>query len=410
MRQALIRFGAAAMVMVLVAGSIGVCLGQDAKDDQKAVAYGGNEFAIELYQQLKAKDGNIFFSPYSISTALAMTYAGARNNTATEMAKVLRFNLPQEKLHPAFASLVNALNDGGKKGDYEMSVANALWIQKDYKLLDEFLALEKKHYGAGINEVNYAADAEGARKTINGWVEKQTKDRIKDLIQPGILSADTRLVLTNAIYFKGMWLVKFDKAKTREEKFFITADKTKAVPMMRMADDDETEFGYTDNDEVQVLELPYQGKTLSMLVMLPRKVDGLADVEKALTADKVAGWAQKVHPRKVKVTMPKFECTTSFSLAEALRAMGMKDAFDTSAADFSGITGAKDLFISAVIHKAFVKVDEYGTEAAAATAVIMTLGAGASMTPVFKADHPFLFVIRDNASGSMLFMGRVMEP
>lgn len=406
MRQALKRLGAAAMALVFTAGSLGVCLAQDAKDDQKAAVSGGNEFAIDLYQQLKGKEGNLFFSPFSISTALAMTHAGARNNTEAEMAKVLHFTLPQDKLHPAFASLVNGLNDGGKKGDYEMAVATALWIQKDYKLLDEFLGLVKKNYGAGLNSVDFVKATEDCRKTINNWVEKQTKDRIKDLVAPGILTADTRLVLTNAIYFKGMWLVKFDKAKTKAQPFFITPDKKKNVPMMKQ---EEEKFGYTETDEVQILELRYQGKALSMLVILPKKNDGLADVEKSLTADKLGGWTKRMFPTGVMVSLPKFEYTTDFMLGKALQAMGMTDAF-SGKADFSGMTGNKELQIAEVIHKAFVKVDEYGTEAAAATAVGGMLGEAPSEPPVFRADHPFLFLIRDNASGSILFMGRVVEP
>jgi serpin B len=375
------------------------------KSDMAAVVRGNNEFAFDLYAQLKQKDGNLFFSPQSISTALAMTYAGARGTTADEMAKTLHFTLKEDKLHPAFHALIEELNGAGKKRGYQLSVANALWGQKGYKFLPDFLQLTKKNYGAGLREVDFAGDTEGARKTINAWVEKETKDKIKDLLQPGILDSLTRLVLTNAIYFKGDWDRQFKKDLTRKEEFHVSADKKTEAMMMH----DDGKFKYFDGGTFQALELPYKGKELSMVVLLPNKIDGLAEFEKTLTAAKVADWLPKLREQEVMVSLPKFKMTSEFSMKDTLAAMGIKQLFNPNGADLSGMDGTRNLFVSAVVHKGYVDVNEEGTEAAAATGVVVTLRA-APAHPVFRADHPFLFLIRDNRSGSVLFLGRVANP
>jgi serpin B len=372
--------------------------------DKTAAARDNNAFAVDLYGKLRTGDGNLFFSPESISTALAMTYAGARTQTAEQMAKTLHFTLPQERLHPALGALMADLNSGGKKRGYQLSVANALWGQKGHDFLPAFLTLLKDDYGAEMHEVDFLRDTEGARQTINSWVEKQTQDKIKDLIARDVLPPETQLVLTNAIYFKGDWNTQFKKDATRDAPFQVSAREKVNVPLMNQTGD----FPYFEGESFQALEMPYVGKDLSMVVLLPKKADGLADLEKTLSTDKLADWLAKLHTDEVVVALPKFKLTSQFSLKDTLSAMGMVDAF-TDSADFSGIDGNKNLFISAVIHKAFVDVNEEGTEAAAATAVIAQPTA-ARINPVFRADHPFLFLIRDKRSGSILFLGRVVNP
>jgi serine protease inhibitor len=384
-------------------------------NDINMVVAGNSEFAFELYAKLggdpnvRPASGNLFFSPYSISTALAMTWAGARGQTEIQMAEVLHFSLAQERLHQSFGALEKQLNAGGKERGYELSVANALWGQKGYGFLEEFLTLTKKSYGAGLREVSFVnpAERENARKTINRWVEKKTNKKIKDLIPLGVLNQLTRLVLTNAIYFKGDWAIEFDKKETRDAPFRVAADKEVTVPMMHRED----RFKYAETPDLQILELPYKSEDLGMIVLLPKKVDGLKELEKALTLKNLSTWLGALRKRQVIVSLPKFKMTTGpLELSGVLRSMGMKDAFSLPPADFSGLTGRKDLFISNVLHKAFVAVDEKGTEAAAATAVVVSLTAAPTELPVFRADHPFVFLIKDNRSGSILFMGRVVNP
>jgi len=370
------------------------------------VAKGGNAFAVDLYAKLREQKGNLFFSPYSISSALAMTYAGARGNTATQMAKVLHFDIEPDKLHAAYGALTGSLNAAGKAGDFALSVANALWAQKGYAFLPDFLSLVEKSYDAKVMEADFQGNAEGSRKTINRWVERQTRDKIQDLIPQGVLNAMTRLVLTNAVYFKGNWVHPFKDRATSDGPFTLLGGDKVETPMMHQAE----RFGYLDTDEFQALEMPYKGGMLAMAVFLPKKADGLPDFEKSLTADGLEAWLSKLSRQEVIVTFPKFKTTSAFSLGDPLKAMGMADAF-SGAADFSGMSTQERFFIQAALHKAFVDVNERGTEAAAATAVIM--GATAMPPrpkPVFTADHPFLFLIRDTRSGTILFLGRVMNP
>jgi len=381
--------------------------GTGARADEAAVVKGNNEFALDLYAQLRTHEGNLFFSPNSISTALAMTYAGARGQTAGEMAKTLHFTLEQDRLPAAYATLVKELNAEDQKRAYQLRVANALWGQKGYPFRADFLKITHDNYGAGLREIDFAA-SEAARRTINTWVEKETNDKIKDLIPSGVLSGDTRLVLTNAIYFKGKWARPFKKSQTRDDSFFVAADKKAIVPMMN----DKADFKYLDQPEFQALELPYKGKDLSMVVLLPRKVGDLARFDEHLTAAKLADWLPRMQTREVVVTLPKFKMTAEFQLQDILARMGMPSAFDPNKADFSGMDGKKDLFVSAVIHKAFVDVNEEGTEAAAGTAVEIAAAAdgGGHAPATFRADHPFVFGIRDNRNGSILFLGRVVNP
>ncbi len=393
-------------------------------DVEKVVA-GGNEFAFEMYQELAGDgDGNLFFSPANIHTALAMTYGGARGRTAEQMAEVLHFKLPQAKIHPAYGQIIKSLNSprtipvhvrSGRMlrikrvPAYKLLVVNALWGQKGYPWKDAFLTLTRKNYGAGLRHVDFIKETEAARKTINDWVEKQTRNKIKKLIAPGVLNEETRMVLTNAVYFKSQWAHQFGKEATKDGTFHITGDKSVETAMMHQ----QERFGYMENDDFQALEMPYKARDLSMIVLLPRKVDGLDELEKKLSGENLKKWLGKMRPREVKVAFPKFEFTSKFTLAEKLAEMGMNEAFSAQKADFSGMATVEQLFLSAVIHKAFVAVDEEGTEAAAATAVVMTATAMPVKPPkpkIFKADHPFIFLIRHNATGSILFAGRVTNP
>ncbi|HYV37707.1 MAG TPA: serpin family protein [Gemmataceae bacterium] len=375
--------------------------------DVKTAVTGNNQFALDLFKHLQEQDGNLFYSPHSISTALAMTYGGAKGKTAEEMAKAMHFTLAQEKLHAALAALQANLDGDPKKQGYRFKTANALWGQKNYGFLPDFLSLTKSNYGAGLSELDFVGDTEGARKAINAWVAQQTQDKIKELLQDGVLDINTRLVLTNAIYFKGDWDLKFQKDWTADRPFHLGAGNKVNVPTMHKT----ANHGYYANDNVEMLDLPYAGKKLSMTILLPKSVNGLAALEKSLTAESLAKLIDNLQEQEVNVALPKFKMTTAFSLAETLKKLGMKQAFDQIEADFSGMTSSKDLYISAVVHKAFVEVNEEGTEAAASTAVVMGQRAISLVhTPTFRADHPFLFVIRDNETGAILFMGRIADP
>jgi serpin B len=310
------------------------------------------------------------------------------------------------------SSKVDVLDDSGKlvqQPAYELFVANALWGQKGYAFKPEFTAMLQNSYGAGLNDVDFAHQTEQARKTINDWVAQQTKDKIKDLIPQGILDNLTRLVLTNAIYFKSNWAETFTKQATKDAPFKLSADQSVDVPMMHT----QKSFPYIETDDFQMVELPYVAHELSMVILLPKKVDAVGDIEKNLTAANIDRWLNDKKPVPVEVTLPKFKFSSQFRLDDTLKGLGMKDAFDAGKADFSKMTAQERLYISAVIHKAFVAVDEEGTEAAAATAVVGE-GGGAPMQPknpkVFKADHPFIFLIRHNATGAILFMGRLVNP
>jgi serpin B len=367
-----------------------------------------NRFAVDFYQQVQGSEGNLFFSPASLSTALGMTYAGARGQTAQQMAQAMRFDLPPEQLHPAFAWLVRDLNGAGGSRGYTLDVANALWGQKGYAFVPSFNQLLETDYGAALHPLDFSASPEASRRTINQWVEQHTHNKIKDLIPSGALDQYTRLVLTNAIYFKGKWDRQFKTEQTRPQPFKLSDGKTVDVPMMHQMKG----FRLLQGDGFAALEMPYVGGDLSMVVFLPEKADGLGAFEKQITADRLAGWIDSMHkatPTDVVVTFPKFTFTRSIALKPILSRMGMPLAFSREA-DFSGMNGGKEpLYISDAFHQAFVKVDEEGTEAAAATGVGMA-AASVRVAPAFTADHPFVFVIRQNLTGSILFMGRVVSP
>jgi len=370
-----------------------------------SVIEANNRFALEFYQQIKDEPENLFFSPYSISTALAMTYEGARGQTAQEMQSVFHFPEEDSARRPAMAAVYNQINQ--EDSQYQLNTANALWAQQDYSFLDEYTEVIEQYYGGRVTNLDFIREAEKSRKTINDWVAEQTKDKILDLIPAGVLNALTRLVLTNAIYFKGQWLTQFDEEKTIEEDFRVSPEKTIKVPMMSLANE-ETEFNYLETEKLQILEMPYDGEELSMLVLLPRE-DDLAALEESLNPDNLNQWREMLNQQPVNVFMPKFTFETKYFLKQDLQEMGMPTAFSMQA-NFSGMDGTEDLFISKVIHQAFVEVNEEGTEAAAATAVVIELKAVKPSMAVFRADHPFIFLIQDNQSGNILFIGRVVNP
>jgi serpin B len=383
------------------------------KTDGKVVAKGGNEFATDLYGKLAKQEGNLFFSPFSVSTALGMTSLGAKNETLAQMIKTLHLPEDPVKIHGGFSALLGSLNNekvDPKKRGYELNVANRLWGAKGAKWLPEYLTDSQKFYGAGLQELDFEKATEASRETINRWVEEKTKDKIKDLIPSGALMADTQLVLTNAIYFKGSWAEEFDKKLTKDLPFHVTSDKSIKVPMMYSVRD----ASYFEDSNAQVLQLPYRNGELSMILFLPKKKNDLAGLEKKFTSENVNKWLSQLRKEDdARITIPKFKMTSKFDLEKTLPEMGMKDLFSAGVADLSGMTGSKNLFISQVIHKAFVDVNEEGTEAAAATAIIARPTSAPikpRTPPVFTADHPFLFVIRDNRSESILFMGRVSDP
>jgi serpin B len=325
------------------------------------------------------------------------------------MEKTLHFTLSPNRLHPAMGALLSDLN--APHDGYQLRVADALWAQQGNTFLDDFLELMKDDYGAGFNQVDFKDATEAARLTINQWVGQKTDDKIKDILQPGVLTPQTRLVLTNAIYFKGTWQTQFDKAQTKDEDFHLSlANTIKSLLMHR-----EGPFKYFDGGTFQALELPYKSEELSMIVFLPNDVSGLSSLEQSLSASNTQLWLRQLAAvPKVVLTMPKFKMTRQFGLKGALGALGMPQAFEKNAANFSGMTGKRDFVMSAVIHKAYVDVTEEGTEAAAATAVVISRALAVApirtQPPIFRADHPFIFLIRDNRSGSILFMGRVTNP
>ena len=343
-------------------------------------------------------------------TTSSMTYAGARGETEKQMANTLHFDLPQNQLHPAFNSLDLELGRRGqgakgKDGEgFRLHIVNAIWGQEDFTFLSEFLDLLAENYGAGLRILDFMKAPEQSRITINKWVSDQTEERIENLIPQGTIDELTRLVLTNAIYFNAAWQYPFEEDATFNGAFHLLNGDKITVPMMRQTES----FGYAEGDGYQVVELPYDGRELSMLVLLPQT--GQFELfEESLNAQRVDDIVKNLNTREVVLTMPKFEFESSFSLKKALSAMGMPIAF-SAGADFSGMTGNPDLFIGEVLHKAFVSVDEAGTEAAAATAVIMELTAMPGEPVEVTIDRPFIFLIRDIESGTILFIGRVVNP
>jgi serpin B len=373
-----------------------------------AVVEAGNRFAFDLYERLRAKEGNLFFSPASISVALAMAYVGAAETTDAEMAKVLHFQMRKAQLNEEMRALLASWKSSDKRAGFRLAVANRLWGQDGFQFLPNFLQVTRVDYGAELARLDFH-QPEAARQTINKWVEDNTQDKIKNLIPTADAVNGALLVLTNAVYFKGDWKDQFNKDLTKDEDFHISSTEKIRAPLMHQ----KHKFRYAAGDNLRLLDLPYGDGTLSMVVLLPEKVDGLPELEAKLSTASLQKWMGGAHAQEVIVFLPKFKTSAEFQLADTLKAMGMASAFEPKTADFSGMTGRKELFFSAVIHKAFVDVNEEGTEAAAATGVIMMRSSAVvrpKAPPVFRADHPFVFLIRDNRNGAILFLGRVNDP
>ncbi|MBN1872314.1 MAG: serpin family protein [Candidatus Omnitrophica bacterium] len=383
-----------------------LCVSALGKTNKEVVVEGVNDFAFDLYAELKKEKGNIFLSPLSISTALTMTYAGSAGKTAEQMAAALHLPQTGEMLHATYSELLGGLNVDEKSRGYSLTLANALWGQAGYKFKDEFKRVMDRYYDAGFKELNFKEE-EKARGTINAWVEEITREKIKDLIPKGLLTPLTRLVLTNAIYFKGDWASQFDKNLTKEGDFLLLDGKKSVAHMMHKNED----LRYAERESVKMVELPYAGNRLSMLIVLPKKNDGITEIEGMLTLSLLEEWIDNMSVKKVLLSMPRFKMESEFFLGRTLQSLGMTDAFDAQSADFTGITAVpEEFFIDEVIHKSFVDVNEEGTEAAAATGVVMKTLSMPEERVIFTADHPFIFFIRDNVSGSILFIGRVADP
>ena len=378
--------------------------------DQADLVAGNGAFAFDLYHELRKKtDGNLFYSPYSISLALATTYAGAHGETERQMAETLHFDLPQERLHAAFNGLDLALAGRGEgaagkdDGGFRLHIVNAIWGQEGYPFLAPFLDTLAENYGAGLRLLEFQEDPEAARVAINDWVGEQTEGRIEDLLPPGLVDTLTRLVLTNAIYFNAAWADPFEEGMTADGPFYPLDGNQVSVPMMLQT----TSYGYAEGTGWQAVELPYDGHELSMVIVLP-EMDTFTSFEDGLDVDQLDAILAGLSPQQVALTVPKFEIESEAGLADALTALGMPVAF-SEAADFSGMDGTRELYIKDVVHKAFVSVDEAGTEAAAATAVVMVEKA-MPMEPVeVTVDRPFIFLIRDIETGTLLFVGRVVS-
>ncbi|WP_448521866.1 serpin family protein [Pseudothermotoga sp.] len=381
--------------MVIVFLFINMCLAANAANSV-------NSFGLDLYRVLSGKEGNIFFSPFSISTALAMTYLGADGNTALQMKQVLHFE--DEGLHESFSKLIASLNKPAE--GYKLSIANALWVQRNYPLLETFLRDIDSYYRAPVNTVDFVTDLDNSIRKVNDWIEEKTAGKIKNMLTRDDVDSLTRLILTNAIYFKGKWKMPFDEKLTKKDFFYENETTKVEVDMMELTE----KFEYYEDDQVQVLKLPYAGSSLSMLIVLPKVSVKLMELEKDLTKEKIEGWLKNLSETRVQLFLPRFKIQQRLSMKETLMKMGMIDPF-TDRADFSKIDGTRKLKIQNVIHQAFVEVNEEGTEAAAATAVIMGIKMAMPVMPViFRADRPFMFFIQEETSNTILFMGRLQKP
>ena len=376
---------------------------------------GNNAFAFDLYHALSDGEGNLFYSPFSISQALAMTSAGARGETQRQMADTLHHRLPSNELHPAFNALDRILASRGKgppgtpdKADeyFRLNIANAVWGQEGYHFLPDFLDLLAEHYGAGMMAADFAGAPDESRVRINDWVAEETSGKVKDLLPPGIIDRSTRLVLTNAIYFNASWLWPFSPRDTEVSPFHLSGGDTVSVPMMTETSKDF--YGYARGDGYQAVDLPYSGGELSMTVLLPDE-GRLEELEGSLDSEMLDWIIDDIEIDYITLTMPLFEFESEFDLGNTLAGMGMPDAFGAGA-DFSGMTGSRDLWIRAVVHKAFVSVDEKGTEAAAATGVVVPDSDVGKEPIAVTVDRPFVFLIRDTGTGAVLFLGRVLNP
>lgn len=380
-------------------------------NDLQTLVDGNNAFAFALYRQAVSGDDNVFFSPYSISLALAMAYAGAEGDTEAEMGDALRYHLSQDRLHPAFNYLDQQLATRGQdargkdEDGFRLNVVNAAWGQEGYPFLSEYLDVLARNYGAGLRILDFVGNPEGSRNTINDWVEEQTEERIQDLIPQGAIDELTRLVLTNAVYFNAAWESQFEEGATSDAPFHLLDGTETEVPMMRQM----ASFGHYRGSNYHAVELPYDGREISMVVLVPDRGE-FDRFESDLDHELVREAIDNLERTEVRFSMPRFSIESTLDLKAALSAMGMQQAFDPRVADFSGMDDTRELYISDVLHKAFVDVDEDGTEAAAATAVVVGT-TSAPLDPVeVTLDRPFIFLIRDMETNTTLFIGRVTDP
>jgi len=370
------------------------------------VTPGMHRFAAAAYRQLAGKDGNLILSPFSISTALSMLLDGARGQTAAGIAATLQQTRPGPGYHAAVAALAAELTKQANLGSNQLAIANGLWVQKGFPLEAEFEKTIRTLYQAPLTPLDFEMHTEQARQEINSWTAQHTKDRIQDLFAPGSIEAATRLVLTSAIYFYGKWNSPFDPTNTRAEPFQLGGGRTVDAQFMHQ----KADFLYGETPEAQILEMKYQGTPIVFDILLPKTNDGLAALEQSIKPDDLSAWLSALTSRKVETAIPKFRAESAFSLGGVLSGMGMADAFQRTA-DFSGIDGRRDLSVGEVVHKAFVEVSEEGTEAAAATGIaVHALAMRRQEQTIFRADHPFLFFIRDATSGVILFEGRLAQP
>ena len=371
-----------------------------------AIVPGMNGFALKMFSKLRSEEGNLFFSPFSIETAFAMAAEGARGNTAKEISDA--FGLPQDgaETRSSFSALLGKMNY--PNDNYALSVANSLWTQAGFPIKADFSSTLENYYSATASTLDFSSDAETSRKTINDWVAGKTDMKILDLIPSGGINSLTRTVLVNAIYFKANWAQQFSKSDTRDGDFYVSPSKTVKVPLMYQPKAQNAT--YFADESLRALEMDYVGGDLSMLILLPRQNDGLAALEGNLTAQKVSGIRNSMRKTVLPVWLPRFKMAKAKELSGILKDLGIGDAFREGNADFSGISETGRLSITGVFHKAFVEVNEEGTEAAAATGIGMGITSFNPDLPEFRADHPFVFFILDKRSGAILFAGRVSDP
>jgi serpin B len=368
-------------------------------------------FGLALYGRLANNSGNLFFSPYSISTCLAMIYEGASGDTEQQMARVLSFSTNQAQVSSNFGELQRALEATQETNAVELNLANALWTQQGYPFLPGFLDTATNQDQASVNQADFTTSADAATQAINSWVAQETQNKIQNVLPPGSLTPLTRLVLANAIYFKGIWSVSFAETNTMTQPFYLSnTSQVVPAPLMHQPSSDTLQYNYTATNGLQALELPYGDNQISMVVLLPSQPDGYGQLEQRLSPDFIQSVLAQMRKQPVEIFLPRFTLDSSFNLADALSQMGMTDAFTQGVADFSGMDGMKDLFVSVLVHKAWAQVNEQGTEAAAATVGGVTTSVVGGGNPIFRADHPFIFFIRDIQSGSLLFMGRLLDP
>ncbi len=374
----------------------------DGRADDAATSV--NEFAVDLYRQLALEDGNLFFSPASISTALTMTWIGAGGQTALEATSVLHLNSGREQVLADYSHLLGGL--AGTDSTYTLNVANRLWGQKDFSFKESYLERIQSCFGGGLQPVDFKSHPNEERLVINQWVAKRTQDKIQNLLPAGTVTQDTRLVLTNAVYFLGDWLFPFPENRTKDVDFHLADGSKKSIPTMKL----KKNLPYFSDDSLAMVALPYVGNDLQFMVILPHLKNGLPKIEAGLNSTSLAKNIQAMSSKKVDVWLPRLDLAQDFNLGDTLKKLGMKQAFSPGQADFSGMTDQTELFISSVVHKSFLKVDEQGTEAAAATGVTIGVTSMPSPPTMFVADHPFLFLIRQKDTGVILFMGRYENP